>query len=54
MKHRLPFPTIFLSLLLYILAVTGVAVMAADDRPPAEKIRIFFTGNVQAELGPCG
>ncbi|GEM_PF-5998938 len=52
MKHTVPFPTIFLPLLFFILA--GSSVMAADKVPPADKIRIFFSGNVQAELGPCG
>jgi hypothetical protein len=52
MKYCLSFPTFFLPLLFYILV--GTSAMAADDRPSFEKIRTFFTGNVQAELGPCG
>ena len=52
MKHTLSSSTIFLQLLFFILA--GFSAMAADKIPPADKIRIFFSGNVQAELGPCG
>ena len=52
MKYTLPFFKIFLPLVFFILF--GSSAMAADKFPPADKIRIFFSGNVQAELGPCG
>lgn len=52
MKHSLPFPAILLPLMFFILAGTPTA--PADNLPPVHKIRIFFSGNVQAELGPCG
>jgi hypothetical protein len=52
MKHTLRFSIIFLPLLFFIL--TGASAMAADKLLPADKIRIFISGNVQAELGPCG
>jgi hypothetical protein len=52
MKHNIPFPIIFLPLLFCILA--GTSVMAKISTSPAQKIRIFYSNNVHAELGPCG
>ncbi len=52
MKHSLPSPAIFLVLLFFILA--GASAMAADNLPSLNKISVFFSGNVQAELEPCG
>lgn len=52
MKHTLLFPVIFLSLVVFMLP--GTAAMAVDAPPSAHNIRIFFSGNVLAELEPCG
>ncbi|MDK9708889.1 MAG: hypothetical protein OEL83_17745 [Desulforhopalus sp.] len=48
MEQQLSFTRIFLILLLVCLSG------AAQAGTPPEKIRIFFSGNVLAELGPCG
>jgi hypothetical protein len=52
MNLSLPIPSFFLPLLFFIL--TGASAIAADSPPSVHKIRTFFSGNVQAELGPCG
>jgi len=52
MKQSLAFPSFFLPLLLLILV--GSSAIAGDAPSPVHKLRIFFSGNVLAELGPCG
>lgn len=52
MKQHPLISRFFLFFLFVCLA--GVAQAASQADTPAEKIRIFFSGNVLAELGPCG
>ncbi len=52
MTHPLPFFRVLLPLLLLTLA--GAIEATADDHAVAQKIRIFYSGNVLAELEPCG
>lgn len=43
---------VFLPML--VCAFGAMAVWAVQPQLPAYKIRTFFSGNVHAELGPCG
>jgi hypothetical protein len=52
MRQHPPFSRILIFLLWVTLA--GATHAATQTEVTAEKIRIFFSGNVLAELGPCG
>ncbi len=52
MTHPLPLFSVLLALLLLTLA--GAMEAIAFDRAVAQKIRILYSGNVLAELEPCG
>ncbi len=52
MTHPLPYFKVLLSLLL--LTMSGAMGATAGDQAAARKIRILYSGNVLAELEPCG
>jgi hypothetical protein len=52
MTHPLPFFRVLLPLLLLTLA--GAMETTAGDHAAVQKIRLLYSGNVLAELEPCG
>jgi hypothetical protein len=49
-------PLLFVRVLLPLLLLTiaGVIEVTAGDQAAAQKLRILYSGNVLAELEPCG
>jgi hypothetical protein len=52
MKNSLPFFRLLLPLL--VLALAGAVEANSGDPASGQNIRIFYSGNVLAELEPCG
>lgn len=52
MTHPLPYFRVLLPLLL--LTVAGAMEVTAGGQATVQKLRILYSGNVLAELEPCG